>query len=261
MFRFCRERANAQVPETERYTKEQIDKMILEQNQLIRELRIGVSQAELDWKKARQTASDGVVRADHDGVVISVGNLSSGRSDEPLIQVSSGSGYQIMSTLTELQLGSVKVGDEISVTMWSNGQTYTGRIARISPYPTDSNMSYTYSPNISSYMYIADLDCEDELQPWDGGEIQFTGDGQQKKGQFALEACFVREEGGRSYVLKADEDGRLVKQFVEVGRILYGGWSVEIISGLSMEDYIAFPYGRDAVEGAKADYEAGVIKW
>ena len=78
---------------------------------------------------------------------------------------------------------------------------------------------------------------------------------------FALEACFVREEGGRNYVLKAGDDGRLEKQYVEVGRILYGGWSVEIISGLGMEDYIAFPYGKNAVEGARADYESGVMAW
>lgn len=261
VFIFCRERANAQVPETERYTKEQIDSMIVEQNRLIREYRIAVSQAELDWKKAGQTASDGVVRADHDGIVVSVGSIYSGKSDEPLISVSSGNGYQIMSTLTELQLGTVKVGDEISVSMWSNGQTYSGRIVRISPYPTSDNMGYSYNPNTSNYVFIADLECEDELQPWDGGEIQFLSDQQGSKGMFALEACFVREEGGRNYVLKAGDDGRLEKQYVEVGRILYGGWSVEIISGLGMEDYIAFPYGKNAVEGARADYESGVMAW
>ena len=251
----------SQVPETERYTKEQIDSMIVEQNRLIREYRIAVSQAELDWKKAGQTASDGVVRADHDGIVVSVGSIYSGKSDEPLISVSSGNGYQIMSTLTELQLGTVKVGDEISVSMWSNGQTYPGRIVRISPYPTGDNMGYSYNPNPSNYIFIADLECEDELQPWDGGEIQFLSDQQGSKGMFALEACFVREEGGRNYVLKAGDDGRLEKQYVEVGRILYGGWSVEIISGLGMEDYIAFPYGKNAVEGARADYESGVMAW
>ena len=153
------------------------------------------------------------------------------------------------------------MGDEITVTMWSNGQTYSGRITKISPYPTDNSMSYSYSANMSYYTYTADLLCDDELQPWDGGEVQFTGGQEEGPSTFALEACYVREESGRSYVLKAGEDGRLVRQYVEVGRILYGGWSVEITGGLSLDDCIAFPYGKNAVEGAKADYEAEVMLW
>ena len=35
----------------------------------------------------------------------------------------------------------------------------------------------------------------------------------------------------------------------EVGKNMYG--SIEIISGLTMEDEIAFPYGRNVKEGAK----------
>ena len=37
--------------------------------------------------------------------------------------------------------------------------------------------------------------------------------------------------------------------------------SFEVYGGLSLEDYIAFPYGKNAVEGAKADYESGVTGW
>ncbi|MBQ9958774.1 MAG: efflux RND transporter periplasmic adaptor subunit, partial [Oscillospiraceae bacterium] len=69
------------------------------------------------------------------------------------------------------------------------------------------------------------------------------------------------EEGGRSYVLKVGEDGRMVKQYVEIGRSLYGGYSVEILSGLTLEDYIGFPYGKNAVEGALADYNAEEYYW
>ena len=60
----------------------------------------------------------------------------------------------------------------------------------------------------------------------------------------------MRDEDGKSYVLKAGEDGRLVKQYVQTGKILYGS-SVEIKSGLSEQDRIAFPYGKTAKEGAK----------
>ena len=62
-------------------------------------------------------------------------------------------------------------------------------------------------------------------------------------------------------MLAADEDDRLYRKYVEIGRILYGGWSLEITGGLSLDDYIAFPYGKNAVEGARADRDAEVYKW
>lgn len=43
----------------------------------------------------------------------------------------------------------------------------------------------------------------------------------------------------------------MTKQYVEVGKIVYG--SYEIRSGLSMEDEIAFPYGKDVKEGARTE--------
>lgn len=261
LFTFVRERANAQVPETERYSQSEIDRMILEQNALIREKKIDVAQAELDWRQAKQSSGDGVVRAAHDGVVVSYNPPSSGKTDEPMLQVSSGDGYQIISTINELQLTEVSVGDKINIMMWSNGQTYEGTIIKISPYPTQNSMSYSSQANLSNYQYTAELDCQDELQPWDGGEVSFPKEGEGVTDSFALQTCFVRQEGGRSYVLAADEDGRLYKKFIQTGRILYGGWSVEVTGGLSLEDYIAFPYGKNAVEGAKADMEAEVMAW
>ena len=257
---FKKERASAEVPETERYSQSEISRMLQEQNSLVRSLRIDVAQAELDWKEARQSAGDGIVRAAHDGVVVSVRDPYSSQG-EPMIQVSSGDGYQIMSTLSEMQLSEVNVGDHITVMMWSNGMTYDGTIVKISQYPTQNSMSYSSGGNVSYYPFFADLDCQDELQPWDGGEIQF-GEGSGGQGDtFALQAMFIREENGRSYVLAADENDRLYKKYVEIGRILYGGWSVEITGGLSLDDWIAFPYGKNAVEGARADRNAEGMIW
>ena len=48
---------------------------------------------------------------------------------------------------------------------------------------------------------------------------------------------------------KKGKHGRLEKQYVEGGKNMYG--SIEIVSGLTMEDEIAFPYGRNVKEGAK----------
>ena len=64
-----------------------------------------------------------------------------------------------------------------------------------------------------------------------------------------LEQMFVREDGNQYYVYKKGDNGKLKKQYVEVGKNVSG--SLEIVSGLSLDDEIAFPYGRDVREGAK----------
>ena len=55
--------------------------------------------------------------------------------------------------------------------------------------------------------------------------------------------------------MKAGIDNRLYKQYLEVGASIYNGEYVEVKSGLTMNDYIAFPYGPDVKEGVRAVVE------
>ena len=66
-----------------------------------------------------------------------------------------------------------------------------------------------------------------------------------------MEQMFVREEGNQYYVYKRGKNGRLTKQYVEVGKNISG--TLEITGGITFEDEIAFPYGRDVKEGAKTE--------
>ena len=50
-------------------------------------------------------------------------------------------------------------------------------------------------------------------------------------------------------MLRKDNDGRLEKQYVQTGSILWGSY-VEIKSGITVDDYIAFPYGKNVKDGA-----------
>jgi len=70
-----------------------------------------------------------------------------------------------------------------------------------------------------------------------------------------LESSYIREENGKSYVMK-DSNGKLVKQYVTTGQIVSGGYAIEIKAGLTEEDYIAFPYGKTAQEGVKTNKRA-----
>ncbi len=65
-----------------------------------------------------------------------------------------------------------------------------------------------------------------------------------------IQKAYIREDDAGSYVMKAGIDNRLVKQYVQTGKSLYGS-SLEIKSGLTIDDYVAFPYGPDVKEGVR----------
>ena len=61
--------------------------------------------------------------------------------------------------------------------------------------------------------------------------------------------AFVREEDGKKYVYKRDENNKLKKQYIITGTLSDSGY--EVLEGLSESDWIAFPYGKNVKEGAK----------
>ena len=71
---------------------------------------------------------------------------------------------------------------------------------------------------------------------------------------FYIEMAMVRKENGNYYVMK-EVDGKLVKSYVATGEILWGS-VIEIKGGLNPNDYIAFPYSADAVEGVNTVQES-----
>ena len=66
-----------------------------------------------------------------------------------------------------------------------------------------------------------------------------------------LENPFLRTENGITYVLVLGADGKLEQRNVSTGKSLWGNYT-QITSGLSPEDLIAFPYGKDVKPGAAA---------
>ena len=67
------------------------------------------------------------------------------------------------------------------------------------------------------------------------------------KGDKIVFVSQVDEEG--EYVMKADENEQLKKQYISTGKSLWGSY-VEIKAGVTMDDRLAFPYGKTVREGA-----------
>ena len=53
-----------------------------------------------------------------------------------------------------------------------------------------------------------------------------------------------------------EENGKLKKQVVQIGSIAYGEY-MEILDGITMDDYLAFPYGKNVKEGKSVQISDG----
>ena len=61
---------------------------------------------------------------------------------------------------------------------------------------------------------------------------------------------YVHQEGGDYYIMKADENGLLKKQYIKVGQVMEDMY-IEVKGGISTDDKICFPFGKDVKEGVK----------
>ena len=199
------------------------------------------------------SSNEAVATVSADGTVKAVRNADEAyNNSEAVIELSGGGGYYVTGTLSEMELGSVKVGDTVSISSWMTGAACEGTIVSIDDYPTTSGNSWgDGNRNVSYYPFKAFVEEDAALQANDYVDIQYQKAGTQEQGNsLYLQSWFIRTDNGKSYVMARNEDGRLEQRWVQTGRDLWGSYT-QIRGGLTTDDYLAFPYGRDVVEGAR----------
>ena len=228
-------------------------KAIVDKAQEVKEKEVNQRLAKLSLDKKIKELGDGNVYAEFDGTVKAVRNADEAyNNSEAVIELSGGGGYYVTGTLSEMELGSVKVGDTVSISSWMTGAACEGTIVSIDDYPTTSGNSWgDGNSNVSYYPFKVFVEEDASLQANDYVDIQYQKAGTQEQGNsLYLQSWFIRTDNGKSYVMARGEDGRLEQRWVQTGRDLWGSYT-QIRGGLTTDDYVAFPYGRDVVEGAR----------
>ena len=241
------------------YTSSQLKELIAEKRAEIKEHQFQLKQEKLDLEKAQLALDNSTVTATVDGVVRTLLDLETAtQSGQPFLVVSGEEQYFVTGSLSENMLGSVSAGDTITATSWETGMTYNAQIVSISDYPMDGDGYYygTGNPNSSNYEFTAAItpDMTDGLRA--GLYVDLTlyvqEGGEDDAQAMYLDKAYLREDEGGSYVMKVSRENRLEKTYVTTGKTIYSGSYLEIKSGLTMEDYIAFPYGPDVKDGTRA---------
>lgn len=237
------------------YTVTELKKEIADKENDLKDLDIDKRSADLSLQKLQKTLDNNTVTAAINGVVKTVGDPQNPPSDgSAFIEIVGSEGLYVKGEVSELMLDQIKVGQSITANSWNNGQTYSATITEISEYPVENSGGYygEGNPNVSYYSFTAYIEDSTGLNNGDYIDLSMTPvSSEEEADSLYIEKAYVRTEDGKAYVLKAGEDGRLVKQYVQTGKTLYGS-AIEIKAGLSMEDQIAFPYGKTAKEGIRA---------
>lgn len=232
-------------------TAAQISKLRNEQQKKIKELQLKLKMTDAEYKIMVTELSDGNIYAETDGKIISVLSEDEAKmNQQPVLKVSGGGGFIVEGTLSELERDSVSIGQEVTIQDWQSGMSYTGSITAIRDFPSGQQGYYGEgNPNASRYPFVAFVDDSADLREGSYVSVQYSAS--DTENGLYVQKPFVRTEQGVSYVLVLGENGKLEKRIVTTGKSLWGSY-IEVTSGMTVDDQLAFPYGKNVKPGAKA---------
>lgn len=234
------------------FTAAEISRMRAAAKERIKNADIEYRLADMEYQQMLLESDGGVVYAELDGVIETVAEDAqmAFENGEPLIKLSDNGGYVVQGTLSELELDTVKVGQMVKVTSWESYGEYEASIESISTIPAAQTGWTNGNTNVSYYPFTVHIDGSANLKEYEYVSVTYNSKGETEESLY-LERAFVLTENGRSYIFVQTEDGTVEKRQVETGELLWGSY-VRIVSGLTLEDRIAFPYDKNAKDGAKA---------
>lgn len=228
------------------YSRAELAKMISDKQEEIKGLQVDKKSAELEYKTAKAQNDSGAIIATIDGIVSEI-NENHGE-DEPYITIKSTDGLTVKGNIGELNLDKIQVGSTVQIQSWDTGETADATVTEIDTDPvSDYSQTGMDNPNSSTYQFTAQTSADTDIDV--GSGISITIPSNVEDSGMYIPKVYVRDEDGKHYVMK-DDGGKLKKQYIKVGKTVYGSL-VEIKGGITSDDKICFPYGKNIKEGTK----------
>ena len=233
----------------------------------IQSLEVDLQEAEINIKAKRDSVAqaeallqNAVVFAPVDGRIQSISENGMDNYGNPLpyITIQKTGSYRIKGTLGELQRGAIMEGARLEVLSRTDGSIWAGTVSLIDyENPTQGNGNEMYYgmatdelTSSSKYPFYVELDSTEGLILGQHVYLQLETQAAETPAGPAISSTFIAyEEDGSTYVW-ADKNGKLEKRTVSLGEYNMMNDTYEILSGLTEDDFIAFPDLELCVEGA-----------
>ncbi len=238
------------------YTAEELKDAISDKEDELSQAKEDLHEAQISYNEAKTEVDKATVKAKIAGTVTTSCNKGTVPTDgSAAIVVKAADGMYVKTSISEMELDNIKVGGTIKCVSSDTGDEYTAEVKEISDFPTgdSSNDGGSSNPNSSYYPVVAFIKDADGLSPGGSVEVSYSSKsmGTANENAIYLQKAYVRTEDKKSYVYIRDtKTKRLKKQYIKVGKTMNGQY-LEIVSGLTEDDNIAFPYGKNLREGVK----------
>ena len=238
----------------------------------IQSLQVDLKEAELNLKaketevaKTKDILENAVVLSPVTGRVQSISENGMDNYGNPLpyITIQQAGSYRVKGTLGELQRGGIMEGNRITiVSRTDENVTWSGTVSLVDyENPVQGNQNDYYyvggtdeMTSSSKYPFYVELDSTEGLILGQHVYLQMEVEEGTPAGPAISSAFICYEEDGSAYVW-AENRGKLEKRVVTLGEYNDMNDTMEILEGLTEEDFIAFPNPELCVVGAPTTRE------
>ena len=226
----------------------------------LKEAELNLSGKEAEVQRAEDLLANSTVVSPVEGRIQTISENGTDNYGNPLpyITIQQKGSYRVKGVLNELQRGGLMEGVRMTIFSRTNAQeVWSGTINLVdyeNPYQgSDMDRYYgTSSDEMSSsskYPFYVELDDTEGLILGQHVYMELETEESDSEAVGISGAFVCYNEDGSAYVW-AEKNGKLEKRTVTLGEYDYMQDKQEILEGLSVEDYIAFPEGELCVEGA-----------
>lgn len=241
----------------------------------IQSTQVDLKEAELKIKTSERAVEDAATLLENstvvspiDGRVQNINESGTNSQGEPAayITIQQIGSYRIKGVLGELQRGAVMEGDRVTmISRTDENLSWSGTVTLVDyenpSQGSDMDRYYGMATDemtaSSKYPFYVELDSTEGLMLGQHLYIKLEAEEGQTTGIPVGSAFVCYEEDGSAYVW-AESKGKLEKRSVTLGEYNPMTDAQEILSGISLEDYIAFP-DEQCREGAATTREEPVI--
>lgn len=256
------------------------------------EYTIQIQTLELDLKEARINRKDmeasvadteallknAVVTSPVNGRIQSISENGYDNYGNPLpyMIIQQTGAYRVKGTIGELQRGAIMEGTRLQILSRTDGSSWTGTVTLVDyENPSQGNndgINYGTAVdemgNSSKYPFYVELDETEGLVL--GQHIYLQLENQQEEVQgISISSAFIDYNDLGDPFVWADNGGKLEKRPVTVGDYDPMNDTIQVLSGITEEDYIAFPDPELCAEGvattktepAAVSEESEVVQW
>ena len=221
--------------------------------------QIKTKQAEID--RLKKEIENAAVTSPVTGVVESVADPMNPDQNAPdvLVTVRNGGDLRVKGSVSEQNISNIYTGQSVIVRSRVDAdKTWKGTIGAIDTGSAaageESMNGEGDSGRASFYSFYVELESSEKLIMGQHVVIEPNVGQSVDKSGIWIPSSFIMQEGDTCFVWARNARGRLQKQTVAVQRYDEGMDEYEITSGLTLEDYIAWP-DENCVPGAKTTTE------